>query len=192
MCGSGRFLAHTLFYPTPLIYTVGPLILGTRGTGLLCVASLHHFHTEISAAGCRRRRQNAHPLPLADMPNGMFDQWSCLLVQQVQVRFSPTLLTSLSHPQSVSRTPLLHRHINALFDAQFHAPRATRSPGDTPLYVRISIFTPPTKRDRNNLLLFELCAEVVTYPSESGERENVQNTTSSSPTCQTRPRAGRL
>jgi len=56
------------------------------------------------------------------LPNGMFDQRSCLFVRKVRDRFSPALLTSLSHPQSVSHTPLLHRHVSALFDAQFHAP----------------------------------------------------------------------
>ena len=47
-----------------------------RNTGCRFVfrhISVHCCHTEISATGCRRRRRNAHPLPLADIPKGMFD-----------------------------------------------------------------------------------------------------------------------
>jgi len=91
----------------------------------------------------------------------MFDQRSCLFVQQVQAWSSPTLLTSLSHPQSVSCTPLLHRHKSALFDAQFHAVSNAEFQGYTSLRADFN-HHPPTKRNRNNSLLFELCAEIVT------------------------------
>jgi len=61
------------------------------------------------------------------------------------------------------------------------------SQGHTSLRTKFS-HRPPAKRNRNNSPLFELCAEIVIHPSESGEKEKVQNTTSSSPTRQTRSR----
>ena len=152
--------------------------------------SVHRRHTEISHACCNRRRLNAHPLPLAAERD----------VRSAVVPFRPkssgSVLTGIVDMPLPSSKCFPHPASSPTRKCTLRCsvPR-TVSNVESQGYISLRAdlnHRPPTKRSRNNSLLFELCAEIVIRQSESGEKEKVRNTTSSSPTCQTRSGSGRL
>ena len=103
----------TPFYLTLAVCAFRPPIIGTRGTGLFCVAFLSHQNKRRPVAG--GGGQETHPLPVSNMEGRNIDQRMNPFVQQVRTRGpSPASLARLPHPQSIPRPSFFYRYVQAL------------------------------------------------------------------------------